>query len=181
MHPPFFSAALPSLAVSMVIVACGHNPKSAPEIPVGEGAYTAVTPLPVRDESVSFHGPGSAKVDKDQFPAIRFSPDSYLLPEDAAATLDSVASHLEITGASAILAGFTDPGEVNRVLGERRALSVRQGLIDRGASPDKLQTVSYGHDLPPSAETSDRRVEFGIIRGNNPSRGSPASPVAATP
>jgi cytochrome P450 len=52
---------------------------------------------------------------------------------------------------------------------QSRALAVRQGLIDRGANPDRLQTVSYGHDLPSSADTSDRRVEFGIVRnGQNP-------------
>lgn len=41
--------------------------------------------------------------------------------------------------------------EYNRSLGERRALSVREYLINSGISPERIHTVSFGEDKP--AET----------------------------
>ncbi len=56
--------------------------------------------------------------------------------------------------------------EYNRALGERRALSVREMLINLGSSPDRITTVSYGKDKPAesghdeSAWSRNRRGEF---------------------
>ena len=156
---------LPGLAAVAVAwtTGCSHMPILGKDEADEQAPFAAVTPLPNRDESVSFHGPGSSNVERGQFPAIQFATDSFLLPETAEATLDQVAAHLGATGSSAILAGFTTSAEEYRVLGEQRALAVRQGLIERGANPALLQTVSYGNDLPESSNLATGKVEFGII------------------
>jgi peptidoglycan-associated lipoprotein len=72
-----------------------------------------------------------------------------------------------------ILAGFADERgteEYNRGLGERRAQSVRTYLISLGISPARLQTVSFGEELPAdpghneSAWARNRRVKIGVLR-----------------
>jgi len=76
-------------------------------------------------------------------------------------------------GKTIIIAGFTDERgtpEYNRGLGEKRALAVRQALMSDGASGGKLQTVSFGAEMPADNGTSDaayaknRRAEFGVVR-----------------
>jgi len=72
-----------------------------------------------------------------------------------------------------ILAGFTDErgtAEYNRGLGERRAQAVRSALISLGADGNKLQTVSFGAEMPAdpgsgeSAWAKNRRTEFGVVK-----------------
>ncbi len=57
--------------------------------------------------------------------------------------------------------------EYNRGLSERRALAVKEYLVDLGVNADRLQTIAYGEDKPavPNATSEsqharNRRVEF---------------------
>jgi peptidoglycan-associated lipoprotein len=60
--------------------------------------------------------------------------------------------------------------EYNRALGERRALSIRESLIQLGLSGDRIQTVSYGEDKPAdsghdqAAWAKNRRGEFVLLK-----------------
>jgi peptidoglycan-associated lipoprotein len=72
-----------------------------------------------------------------------------------------------------IIAGFTDERgteEYNRGLGERRAQAVRDALIGMGVNGARLQTVSFGEDMPADpgsgeeAWAKNRRAEFGVVR-----------------
>ena len=71
-----------------------------------------------------------------------------------------------------ILAGFTDERgtpEYNRGLGERRAQAARSYLLSLGVSPSRIQTVSFGQEMPAdpghdeSAWAKNRRVEIGVV------------------
>jgi peptidoglycan-associated lipoprotein len=71
------------------------------------------------------------------------------------------------------LAGHCDARgtqEYTLALGERRALAVRQYLIQLGVSGDRLITISYGKEFPSvvgsneSAWAKNRRVEFNRAR-----------------
>ena len=59
--------------------------------------------------------------------------------------------------------------EYNRALGERRALSVREYLINLGIGADRIITISYGEDRPAvqgqdeSAWSKNRRGEFVLL------------------
>ena len=72
-----------------------------------------------------------------------------------------------------ILAGFTDDRgtpDYNRGLGERRAQAVRESLIRGGVDALKVQTVSFGSEMPAAtgrgeaAWAKNRRAEFGVVR-----------------
>lgn len=139
-----------------------------------EGDYvsgTALgTPLPDRQEGISFLG---ANVDRNQFPPVYFGFDTFTLSGAEKGKLQAVAEHSKSTGATIIIAGFTDERgtpEYNRGLGERRALTVREELIALGASADRLQTVSFGEEMPADSGggegswAKNRRAEFGVVR-----------------
>ncbi len=59
--------------------------------------------------------------------------------------------------------------EYNRALGERRALAVREYLINLGVEPERVHTISYGEDRPAeigsneSAWAKNRRGEFILL------------------
>ncbi len=80
-----------------------------------------------------------------------------------------------MTGGSAeiIIAGFTDErgtAEYNRGLGERRAGAVRESLISQGVDGNRIQTVSFGLEMPAdpgheeAAWAKNRRTEIGVTK-----------------
>jgi outer membrane protein OmpA-like peptidoglycan-associated protein len=60
----------------------------------------------------------------------------------------------------------TGPRETNMRLSEARAAAVKQHLISKGVSPQRLSSKGYGPDKPlinettPTARAKNRRVEF---------------------
>lgn len=135
-----------------------------------DGDYVNGTPLPDRQEGVSFT---SDNVDRKKFRPVHFAFDSYAIETSEQSILDEVADFMKSGSNTVIVAGFTDErgtAEYNRGLGERRAEAVRQYLIQRGADGGKLQTVSFGAEMPadPSSNESawakNRRAEFGVVR-----------------
>lgn len=149
---------------------------SACQTPKGGANYSADadfvtgTPLPERQEGVSFL---AGNVSKDQFPPIYFGFDSYEIPATEQTKLDSVKSFMDTSSNMIIIAGFTDErgtAEYNRTLGERRAQFVRETLISMGADASRLQTVSFGEEMPAdpgsgeAAWAANRRAEFGVVQ-----------------
>jgi peptidoglycan-associated lipoprotein len=59
--------------------------------------------------------------------------------------------------------------EYNRALGERRALAVREYLVNLGIGPERIITISFGEDRPAvqghdeSAWSKNRRGEFVLL------------------
>ena len=75
--------------------------------------------------------------------------------------------------AQIIIAGFTDERgteEYNRGLGDRRAGAVRESLISQGIDGSRIQTVSFGLEMPAdsghteAAWAKNRRAETGVVR-----------------
>lgn len=144
----------------------------------GPGGYddvTGGTPLPSRNENVSFSGPGSENVNRELFSPVYFAFDSSTIRPSEMAKIDAVAEFAKSDGGSnsIIIGGFTDSigtEEYNRQLGEFRALSVRSELLRRGIHPNRVQTVSFGEDMPAvaagtmDANAANRRAEFGIVQ-----------------
>ena len=128
------------------------------------------TPLPDRQEGVSFT---SDNVDKSKFRPVHFAFDSFEIGSSEQSILDEVADFLKNGSSSVIVAGFTDErgtAEYNRGLGEKRAEAVRQYLIQRGADGGKIQTVSFGAEMPADPSSNEgawaknRRAEFGVVK-----------------
>ena len=141
------------------------------------GAYTGSdsdtvngTPLSARQEGVSFLDPS---VSKSRFSPVHFAFDSFQIDSNDRGTVQQVARFLEGASNNVIVAGFCDErgtAEYNRALGEKRAGAVREALIADGVDPSRIQTVSFGAEMPvdpgsnDSAWARNRRAEFGITR-----------------
>ncbi len=168
LRPFFFVAlALVSLAGCKSKNNAGNN-GDATNLP--DSDYVNGTPLPQRDEGVSFMGPN---VDRNKFPPVHFGFDSYSVSSEEAGRVRQVAEYLQDSNKRVIVAGFCDErgtAEYNRALGEKRAESVRESLIADGVSAERIQTVSFGSEMPvdsgsnESAWARNRRAEFGITR-----------------
>jgi peptidoglycan-associated lipoprotein len=164
------SFSLATLCALLALTGCTNKKKGAGGGSGVDGDYVTGSPLPDRQEGVSFLGDN---VDRNKFAPVYFAFDSYSVGPGERGKIQQVAEFQKSTGGTIILAGFTDERgtpEYNRGLGERRALTVREALISSGADGSKLQTVSFGAEMPAdqgsseSAYAKNRRTEFGVVR-----------------
>lgn len=102
--------------------------------------------------------------------AIHFETGQARIKEDSYGLLDQVALMIKANPDLHVrVEGHTDdtgPHETNMRLSESRAAAVRQHLISKGVSPQRLSFKGYGPDKPlinettPAARAKNRRVEF---------------------
>jgi peptidoglycan-associated lipoprotein len=157
-----------SCLLALSFTACQKQQKQ--EYTGVEGDYVNGTPLPPRQEGVSFF---SNNVTKGQFQPIYFAFDSFEIAPDEAGKLRQIANFLKSGRNNIILAGFTDERgtpEYNRGLGEKRAQATRNYLLSLSVPTARIQTVSFGQEMPvdpghsESAWAKNRRVETGVVR-----------------
>ena len=158
-------------SIAFSLSSCKKGNKNGDQYAGVDGDYVNGTPLPDRPgDGVSFT---SAIVDKTQFQPVYFGFDSAEVSSGETSKLDRVASFLKSGSSTIILAGFTDERgteEYNRALGERRAQAVRNYLISAGASGGKIQTVSFGEEMPANSGSGEdawgqnRRTEIGVVK-----------------
>lgn len=135
-----------------------------------DGDYVLGTPLADRGNGANFFG---GDVDRSQFSPIYFSFDGFTIDGAERTKVETVAAAMRRMNNDIIIAGFTDERgteEYNRGLGERRALAVREELIGMGINGGRIQTVSFGKEMPADPASNEaawarnRRAEFGVIR-----------------
>jgi peptidoglycan-associated lipoprotein len=119
----------------------------------------------------------AAKAPEPAAPAEVFAPktvffafDDYSLNGDAQSNLQGLADHLKKTQNAVVqIEGHCDERgsvEYNLALGERRAQSVKNYLVQLGVEGGRLSTISYGEEKPSSdghdeaAWAKNRRAEF---------------------
>jgi peptidoglycan-associated lipoprotein len=165
-----FTQLLLVITIAAALPGCALFKKKNKYAGVDSGDYVNGTPLPDRQEGVSFFGDN---VDKHQFSPVYFAFDSFDIQSSERGKLDQVASSMKSSSSTVIIAGFTDERgtpEYNRGLGERRAQAARDYLIGQGVDAGKLQTVSFGAEMPAdsgsgeSAWAKNRRAEFGVVK-----------------
>jgi peptidoglycan-associated lipoprotein len=159
------------LPLMLATSACSRNKnKKGAAYGANDGDLIAGTPLPDRQEGVSFLGDN---VDRNKFAPVQFAFDSYTVSPAEQPKIQQVAAFMKSESNNVIVAGFTDERgtpEYNRALGERRAQAVRNALIGAGADAARLQTVSFGAEMPADSGSNEaawaknRRAEFGIVR-----------------
>ena len=165
-------AALALILLALPLGGCANKKKTGDDsgLAGADGDFVSGSPLPDRQEGVSFL---SDNVDRNRFSPVYFAYDSCAVGAGERSKIEEVANFLQSGSSSIILAGFTDERgtpEYNRGLGELRAQSVRQALINSGASGSKIQTVSFGAEMPAdpgsgeSAWAKNRRAEIGVVR-----------------
>lgn len=100
---------------------------------------------------------------------VYFAFDSSFLTEPSRAKLEALATSLKSNNISIQIAGHCDERgtvQYNLSLGERRAHSVKQFLVDSGVAESRITTISYGEEKPAveghdeSAWSKNRRAEF---------------------
>jgi peptidoglycan-associated lipoprotein len=154
--------------LAAALTACQTQPKQ--EYAGVEGDTVNGTPLPERQEGTSFFG---SNVSRNQFPPVYFAYDSSEIQSSETGKLHQVADFMKRAPNNIILAGFTDErgtAEYNRALGEKRAQATRNYLISLGVSGSRIQTVSFGMEMPADPAHNDaawaknRRTETGVIK-----------------
>jgi peptidoglycan-associated lipoprotein len=154
--------------LAMSFTACKKKAKDA--YAGVEGDYVTGTPLPERVEGTNFFG---SNVTRGQFAPVYFSYDSFSISGPELSKIQEVASAMKSVNQTLIIAGFTDERgteEYNRGLGEKRAQAVRDALISQGIGAGRIQTVSFGEEMPADSGSSEaawaknRRAEFGVVK-----------------
>ncbi len=108
------------------------------------------------------------------FDPVYFGFDSTVVPQGELGKIDAVAQHLTDNGGRVVVVeGNCDErgsNEYNLVLGENRAIIIRNYLVQSGIGADRIQTRSYGEERPAvegqgeAAWSKNRRGEFVIFQ-----------------
>ncbi len=168
LHRQFLSVIFPLLFLALVGVTGCQKKGGGSASTMGD--YVNGTPLPERREGTSFYG---GNVERGQLQAIYFDFDSQVVRASETGKIQAVADFMKQNSSDIIIAGFTDERgteEYNRALGDRRAGAVREALISQGVDGSRIQTVSFGLEMPAdpghneAAWAKNRRVEIGVIR-----------------
>ncbi len=169
------------LLLSLLLLGSACRRKQGGEGAISDSMYSDVGGIGQFDDFEQFGLPETrggienmTAVDSSAYAPVYFAFDSYSVASGENSKVRMVASNLQSNrGQAVILQGHTDERgsrEYNIALGERRALAVREVLISMGISPDRIQTLSYGEELPAvagsdeSAYSLNRRVEFQLMQ-----------------
>jgi peptidoglycan-associated lipoprotein len=166
-----FLISFPSVVfLALLFAIAGCEKKGGGQTAGATGDYVTGTPLPERREGTSFFG---GNVERGQFQPIYFDFDSQTVRSSETGKIQQIAEFMKGGSSQIIIAGFTDErgtAEYNRGLGDRRAGAVREGLISQGVEGNRIQTVSFGMEMPAdsghseSAWAKNRRAEIGVVK-----------------
>ena len=108
------------------------------------------------------------------FAPVYFGFDSTVVAQGELGKIEAVAQHLgEKTDRVVVVEGNCDErgsNEYNMSLGENRAVIIRNYLVEKGVTADRIQTRSYGSEKPAvdghdeSAWAKNRRGDFAIFQ-----------------
>jgi peptidoglycan-associated lipoprotein len=156
---------------------CGLFRKKTATSPGGStlSAAAGIPGLGHASDISSFSRPSwSGEGERGLFTPVYFDTDSARIRPGDMPTLEAVASYMRSNpGVQLIIEGHCDErgtAEYNRALGERRALSAREHLVQYGVDPSRVSTISYGKERPAElgsnefAWAKNRRCEFVVAR-----------------
>ena len=142
-----------TLCLCVLLASCSSIPM--PSFLRNPAAEEVVYALGPRD---GFTSPLNGSL-KPACPALTFESTDFKLTSAHQEALHSLAQEMLKNKKSRLLiAGYTPPNlppDHARSLSERRALAVRQRLIELGFEAANLQTVGFGNDFSPSGPSSD--------------------------
>ncbi len=147
--------------------------RKTPEEPIVTGPDITADPgdgLARRDSDVA-----NSDLDRDRFQNknIYFGFDQYAVPHEERIKIRKVADFLkQEPGSRLIIEGHCDwkgTPEYNQSLGDRRATSVKQYLIDLSVEPERIDTLSKGDEeatkeATPEEMRLDRKAQFVVIK-----------------
>ncbi len=152
-----------AIAMSLGIVACSDDEKPAEEVVQPTTTETPATPPEASAPSAGLSASGSTQ-------PVYFAFDDYSLSGDAQGQLNQLGEFMKGSATAVVqIEGHTDERgsvEYNLALGQRRAQSAKNYLVQLGVDPSRLPTMSYGEEKPSteghdeSAWSKNRRDEF---------------------
>ncbi|HOW68698.1 MAG TPA: peptidoglycan-associated lipoprotein Pal [Candidatus Paceibacterota bacterium] len=140
--------------------------------PGAQGIDTAITPNTTGIPAAGLENFEDRQADREAFRdfTIYFDFDRSSIRANETSKLQSIADHLKQNPNDDLaIEGHCDErgtSEYNRSLGERRAQSAREFLVNQGVSAARIRTISYGEDKPAvigtdeAAYAKNRRCEF---------------------
>ncbi len=143
------------ITAALVVAAVGLSAcaKPAPE------PAPAPKPQPKKEQPKPKPKPAKPKAMRPQQDAVYFAFDSAALNMQAQATLDGWAAYLkDHPNVRVRVEGNCDERgtrEYNMALGQRRADSVKNYLVQHGVTADRITTVSYGEERPVCTEHNE--------------------------
>ncbi len=158
--------AVATLAAATLAIGCASS---------GGGDETAPASTDFGGDSAASMGDSAPAETPTGLEAVYFDFDSAAVRGDQRPTLQANVGAINQNAGwkTVVLEGHCDERgseEYNLALGERRANSVKQYLVDSGVSGARIDTVSFGESKPAvqghdeSAWKWNRRVEFSAIR-----------------
>lgn len=178
-----------ALILSLPVVGCRKHPVDVTKLPggytrnpneagpagmdqgetLGGGTGIESQPMASREEFENMlKDPSAFAAD-----TVYFDFDSSVVRSSEMSKVADVAAALKANPSNKLLIeGYCDERgteEYNRALGERRALALRDALIQEGVSGDRIRTISYGEDRPADpnhdeiAWAKNRRGEFILL------------------
>jgi len=174
---------LAALLCSGLAVGCAKKPAPAPmsETPaettmMPQEKVSGVAESGMQESAVSEKGMQSMAQTEaiSGLNRIHFDFDQFTLSSTARDILAANAAAIKAApGGKVRIEGHCDErgsDEYNLALGEKRAQAARDYLISLGVAPDRLETISYGEEMPldpasnEEAWAKNRRAEFKAIR-----------------
>ncbi len=153
--------AVAALLLGFATFGCTDDEQKTEE-PVQPSATTEPTPAPTPAPTTEAFAPKT----------VYFAFDDYTLNMDSQQQLQGMADHLKSTQSTVVqIEGHCDERgsiEYNLALGERRAASVKNYLVQLGIDAARLSTISYGEEKPAAdghdeaAWSKNRRAEFTV-------------------
>jgi peptidoglycan-associated lipoprotein len=146
----------------------------------GEGAEDSLSESDLAAQREGRFGLGNIPTAEGSglFRDIRFSYDSYAIEGSARNDIEANARILnDRSDLNIVLEGHCDErgtAEYNMALGAERARAVKNALVSLGVPSSKIETVSYGEEIPlnpgqsESAYAQNRRVHFGVGNARGP-------------
>ncbi len=173
------SMSIPLLAL---VVLCGcagpklnlHGANKWGPDPIGSGQKLPPIPATADGWNPGLQPPVEVEpVEKERWQPIYFAYDQSVVGDTERPKLDKICGFLKKNGTYHLLVeGHCDDRgseEYNRALGERRALAVKNYLIDSGLSSNRLHTLSFGEEKPVKEGISEetfrlnRRAELIVL------------------
>jgi peptidoglycan-associated lipoprotein len=152
-----------------LISGCAKEPVQVTTAPETESTSTSQTPE-VAEEVLESTTNAESTVLRISLERIHFDFDQFTLTDQARQVLAKNADALKNDpDMKVVIEGHCDErgsDEYNLALGERRAQSVKQYLVSLGVAAERLDTISYGEELPTDPSATDfawslnRRAEF---------------------
>jgi len=160
-----------ALLLALAAQGCAKKPIAAAPVPPAPTQTPAPAPTtPTPPPQTPAPEPPKPAVSASDLQVVYFGYDSFTLDDGARAALDNNAKLLrDNPGLTVSVDGHADERgtvEYNQALGQKRAETVQQYLVDAGIPGTRFRVISYGKERPAdeghteAAWAKNRRVEF---------------------